>query len=132
MAKKKRDFDKPNWEVTWTTLGRGCWIICCWSPECQKPLGHVIFNALGKSRQTKKVRIEVLSSFTEPFARRTGVRTYLNEKLFQYWKPDVITTMSGTRYGEPWMKARGYQISSEFGGWFVTKEAFEASTKPPV
>lgn len=85
-----------------TPFGQSMYI--CYVPAYFAPVGFVW--GIGDSRRV----FEVAGSYTEPWARRHGVRTRINEAIFRDYL--VIRTNYGSpEGGGAFMKAQGYKFS---------------------
>src|SRR5207237_874484 len=74
---------KGAW-VTWAAIGFGQMIYVLYVPNHTSPIGFV----WGHGDETRC--FEVYGSFVEPWARRNGVRTRINQTIFEH--ADVIVT----------------------------------------
>lgn len=61
-------------------------------------------------------QIDILFAFVRPGVRRSGVMTYLHEKLRESYPQADFTTNGGTKFGEPWMRKNGYRQRAT-GDW---------------
>lgn len=118
----------PDKELTidWKSIGRGMYLVMAWHDYFAVPVGHVYVRLFGENEVSGKTRVEVYGSYVHPTVRRQGVRTWLQKQLFIHFKPDVITTQSGTEMSSPWMEKVGYVVDALTGVWVCTREAFEA------
>ena len=76
------------------------------------PIGTVYFTFV-------KGEVEVPNTFVMDVFRRNGIRTRINDKLFE-WYPKVkrITSPSDTKDDAAFMKAYGYKKMKD-GSWIV-------------
>jgi len=91
----------------------GTMYFCFVSAYCY-PVGFVW--GVGDNRRV----FEVAGSYTEPWARRQGVRTRLNEAILKDYV--VIRTNFGSdEGGAAFMRKQGYQFSKELRCYFLTR-----------
>ena len=81
--------------------------------DYRTPIGTVYF-VIDKGEEMK-----ILNTFVMDIFRRNGIRTRINDKLFE-WYPKVkrITSPSDTKDGAEFMKAYGYKKLKD-GSWVV-------------
>jgi hypothetical protein len=65
-------------------------------------------------------RFESYGRFTPDWARRSGVQAFINKRLFEAY--DVISTCSGTKLGEKFLKSSGYKYDLNIQTWYKKKE----------
>src|ERR1700681_3375402 len=95
MAKKKTERPpkiklERAW-VTWAGIGHGIMIYALFQPDYPCPLGLVWGIGWGGSGKKKYGTFEVFGSFIAQFARRSGVRSRINEEILKTY----IAVMSG-------------------------------------
>lgn len=106
--------------------GRGNTMFTCFNNDIIFPIGFVIGNIYGKGN-SGKTRMEVFQSFVTPWARKQGIRSFINHCIFNDFDVDVICTQNGSEEGgESFMKSVGYTLDEESGIWYITKEKFNA------
>lgn len=116
MKKSKIDHEK-DW-VDRQTIGFGMSIYVLWNRDFAMPLGFV----WGWGNENA---FEVVGSYVLRFARRQGVRTAINEKIFDHFK--VIKTCGGTKEdGLPFLRASGYKYDPNTEQWWKLKKAKRA------
>lgn len=105
-------FDMSKAWVTWTTIGFGVRIYALFGPQFDAPLGFV----WGRAGKGNKNSFSVLGSFVQPWARRQGVRSRINEEIFK--QVEVIRSAHGSPDGAAFMRANGYKFSPEADLWW--------------
>jgi hypothetical protein len=93
-----------------------------------KQLGITVGMVLGKPSFDKKGKgsyFYVQMSYVNSWARRHGVRTLINKKLFEEYK--AIVTGSGTQDGMKFMKASGYKRDDIFG--LILRKSNDCTTR---
>jgi hypothetical protein len=110
---------KPNlatcW-VTWVSVGFGIDIWCLFDKGRPAPVGLVWGIAHGGKKQS----FHVYGSYVHEWARRQGVRTRINQAIFEHY--DVIVTGGGSKDGgEAFLKAAGYKSHPATGQWFLER-----------
>lgn len=114
--KKPKKIDLEGSWVTWATIGFGLRIYCLFTPDSPAPKGFCWGYALGG----KKTKFLVHGSYVIPWARRSGVRTRINEQILRHCP--VIQTFSGSRQGgAAFMRARGYRYSAAQDTWSLVR-----------
>lgn len=68
-------------------------------------------------------RIEILNIYVDDRLRRCGLGRYLHDGLIRFYPSRVIVSHSGSKLGEPWMKAVGYKLTP--AGWEYRKHLKE-------
>jgi len=95
---------KPKMDGAWVSyvaIGFGQMMWFCYVPNCIAPIGFVWGWATGKG-------FHVAGSFVQPWARRNGVRSRINDAIFQHYR--VISTSSGSKEGgKQFLKAKKYK-----------------------
>lgn len=105
--------------VTWKEVGSGVTLLYVFAENWTCPLAHVWGRHVGGDSS----KFDVLHSYTLPFARRCGLRTLINDSIFEKFKVDVIITAKGSNDGgSQFMKGYGYKRNKELGLWYITKE----------
>jgi hypothetical protein len=120
MPSKKQEwtFNKERAWVTWVVIGFGISVYALFVPDQTTPIGLV----WGETYRTEKKSIfHNHGSFVQPWARRQGVRTKLNEEILKQF--DVIETGQGSKEGGlAFLKASGYKQSKVTGAWQLTRK----------
>ena len=115
-------FEPEDPYVTWTELHGGITYVYAVARNWHCPLSHVWGLVTGGEKE----RFETLHSYTLPFARRQGLRTLINDVIFDKLKVDVITSGDGTGEGGlGFMNSYGYQLHDPTGTWYVTKKMWK-------
>jgi hypothetical protein len=101
--------------VTWARIGLGQTIYALYVPNYYFPVGVVWGVGDGNGC------FRVGGSFVQPWARRHGVRTRINQTIFEHW--DVIHTASGTAKegGLQFLKASGYKWHKQARIFYLAK-----------
>ncbi len=120
---KPEKIDVANLDIHTCLLFRGLRFLCAFDPDCAGPIAWIFFYWSGDDDHSYA---EIVDSWVKPSYRRQGVRSKMNEFLFEHWKADGIVTCLGTeKYGEPFMKATGY-VQDGLGRWMLTRAVWEA------
>jgi len=113
---KKTEKWKPEIErawVTWATIGFAHTIYVLYVPNHQSPVGIVWGWGRGD-------RFETAGSFVPVWARRFGVRSKINETIFQHFKS--ISTLHGSKEGgAAFLKARGYKRNEDLDLFYLRR-----------
>lgn len=111
-----------EWWVVHHKIGQGVTAIFCFWTHNTAPVG-VVYTILYGPGNTKKQRAEILGSYVVPWARRLGVRSRINDYLFNYLDCHTIVTQSGSREGgKAFMQNSGYVLDEKLGIWTLTKQ----------
>jgi hypothetical protein len=101
--------------VTWARIGFGQFIFALYVPNYGWPIGFVWGMGHGEGKDS---RFDVAGSFVQPWARRCGVRTRLNEEIFKLFA--VIASNHGSKSGGlAFMKASGYKRDRSANMWVL-------------
>lgn len=99
--------------VTWAAIGFGQRIYALYVPNHAYPIGLVWGVPEGKCFQ-------VAGSFVEPWARRCGVRSRLNETIFTHF--ETLYTGSGSKEGgRQFMRAKKYRRSAALDCFYLQR-----------
>lgn len=129
---KKLDVQIDRCWVTCNGIGFGVTQFTCFSPIAINPVGLVWAVSMGPGNAGKS-RVETYHSYTVPWARRQGVRTLINRKIFEDHGVDVITTQQGSEDGGlAFLRASGYRLDRATGIWSLTKRAWQRRTRRPA
>lgn len=126
-----REFEPDRLSVTWTQdYVRGIAVLFCFGENFSGPLGliwgiHIAGNQKGRST------FLVYHSYVLDIARRHGVRSRLNQALFEDWDISQVFSPAATDEGAAYMRAAGYTEDSVTGMWVLTRETWEATKNPP-
>lgn len=114
-----KKFKPEDPKVLFTELENGVFQVYATTKNWHCPLAFVWGLHTGGDAN----RFDVLHSYTFPFARRCGLRTLINDKIFIMFDVDVIMSGDGTdKGGLAFMKNYGYELHKPTGHWFVTQE----------
>lgn len=117
--KKKTEW-KPELEqafVTWAPIDRGQLIYVLYVPNHMSPLGFVWGRISGEGREST---FETYGSFVPDWARRFGVRTRINQAIFEH--VSTITTKHGNKEGGlAFLKGSRYKWDRNVHCWYLTK-----------
>ena len=103
---------KGAW-VTWAQIGIGQLIYALYVPNHTAPIGFVWGHSQGEQFCTS-------GSFVQPWARRFGVRSRINNEIFTHFA--VITTVSGSKEGgKQFLKASGYRWSKPMRCFYLER-----------
>jgi len=112
---------KPEIEkawVTWVSIGFGQMLYACYVPNNPFPIGFAWGSAA--NHDGKYSSFHVAGSFVPTWARRRGVRTRINQAIFEHHY--LITTVSGSKDGGlKFLKAAGYRYSKQTGLWYLRR-----------
>ena len=121
MRNDKWKPEMANAWVTWVRIGFGQLIYLLYVHNHTLPIGLVWGYAEGK-------RFIVGGSFVQPFARRQGVRTRINDAIFEHLS--VISTSAGSKEGgRAFLKARGYRFDKRMKCFFLQRPKRAAKRK---
>ena len=119
-------WEAENPSVVKTELQGGITYLYVVAENWHCPLAHV----WGIITAGEKERFEMLHSYTMPFARRQGLRSLINDWIFEELSIDVIISGDGTgEGGMGFMKKYGYELHEPTGNWFITKEMTRLDNK---
>jgi hypothetical protein len=104
--------------VTWAQIDRGLGMYICYVENHTSPVGFVWGRLAG---QGAKSTFETCGSYVPTWARRFGVRSRINETIFQHAATTIITRHGSTEGGMAFLKARGYKWDSNTNYWFLKK-----------
>lgn len=101
--------------VSWAKMGFGQIIYVLYVPNHLFPVGFVW--GVGDANRCFRSG----GSFVQPWARRNGVRTRLNETIHEHW--DVIHTTGGAKEGGglAFLKATGYKWHKQARLFYLPK-----------
>ena len=126
MSTEEWKFKPSKPWVTWKVIGSGITLLYVFAENFTCPLAHVWGIHVGGDKN----RFDVLHSYTLPFARRCGLRTLINNVIFEKFQVGVIITTEGTDDGgSQFMKSYGYKRNKELGVWYITKEMRETKSE---
>lgn len=104
--------------VDHATIGFGFHIYACFSRRHPAPVG-LVWGICGADGP--RVRFDVFGSFVQPWARRRGVRTLIQQELLKTY--DVVATLGGSDSGgAAWMKAFGYRRDRQAMQWVYVRQ----------
>ncbi len=124
-AKTSFKFDPATAWVDWGEVGFGVWLYTCWAKGSYAPVGLVWGITLGSD--AGKSTFVVYGSFVPPWARRQGVRTFINEAILKH--TDVIASSHGTKEGAAFMKAAGYTTDRDTGLYKLVRHSKKGRAK---
>lgn len=108
-------FDSRKSVVRVVDIPFGFTMYLCWADAYCAPVGFV----WGIAEEHTHGVFEVLGSYVEPWCRRQGVRTRINEAIFKDYP--TIATAAGTEDGEAFMKAKGYRFNAPLHRFFKSR-----------
>lgn len=115
--------------IGWVDLGRGVMQVHAWHPDQVEPVGCVWLIGMGPGNAGKS-RAEVANSFVRPSYQRIGVRSTINDWIFEEFGLDCITTQNGTEEGgRQFMEKWGYRIHKPTGVWYITRRQWRKRRK---
>lgn len=80
------------------------------------PIAHVWVQEINRSTK----HVIVVDSHVRTEARRKGVRSLIQDRILHDF--NIVSSESGTRDGEAWMRAYGYEYDARLGWWTCRKE----------
>jgi len=112
----ENDIGKISWTIDFVATNPGTLQMNIVDSSYPTPIGIMFF------RETYDLSIEVLDTFVTKSYRRKGIRTMMNNILFQnYSNIKKIVTKSGTKSGKAFMKARGYIFDEDNSHWYLLR-----------
>jgi hypothetical protein len=111
---------KPDLEhafVTWAPIDRGQLMYVLYVPNHMSPCGFVWGRISGEGRTST---FETYGSFVQAWARRHGVRTRINQTVFEHVST-IITKHGNKDGGLKFLKARGYRWDDNAQFWYLKK-----------
>lgn len=118
----KRKLKRDRYWVVWNDIGCGITVFHLFCEEFVSPVGTVYAIISGDNQDGKSVA-DITGSHVVEWARRNGVRSKINDVIFETFKVDAIITHSGTKHGKPFMEASGY-VKNEIGQWMLTRKVW--------
>jgi hypothetical protein len=121
MARKSSEWTpemSQAW-VTWARIGIGQIFYVCYVPNHSGPIGFVWGTGHG---DRKEGRFEVSGSYVEPWARRHGVRTFINKTIFTHY-PVIVSNHGSKEGGLAFLKASGYRRSKQLRCWYLERRS---------
>lgn len=115
--------------VSRNQIGFGVTQFSCFSPVAPQPVG-VVWAMCSGPGDAGKSHCEVCESYVLSWARRQGVRSLINEKIFTDYGSDVILTILGSvDGGKAFMLNAGYRLDQSTGLWVLTKRKWKQVAK---
>jgi hypothetical protein len=112
--------DKANFTYEAINLKRGVYQFTAFHPHCTAPIGIVWALGIGDVAF-------IFDSYVPKYARRQGVRTYLNERI-QEWCPKIVTALGSKEGGMAFLKAQNYSKIKELN-WYLKSKKVDKSSK---
>lgn len=112
----------PKGSLTVVEIREGLYLLSLFTRGRSSPVGSVWVSGMGKNAGGKYVCFIENSYVIEP-ERRQGVRTAINDFLFDVWGVDTIVTWTGSkRGGKAFLEASGFVIEPLTGMFVLTKD----------
>jgi hypothetical protein len=111
---------KPELErahITWSPIDRGQIIYVLYVPNHMSPLGFVWGRISGEGSESI---FDTYGSFTHSWARRFGVRSRINQAIFQHVST-IITKHGNKEGGLAFLKSSGYKWDAHCNYWYLKK-----------
>lgn len=119
--------DVDNAWVTWVRIGFGQMMYLLYVPNHAAPIGMVWGMGGGETAKDGRVgRFDVFGSFVQPWARRQGVRSKINDSIFQHFCT-IITSHGSKQGGADFLKAKKYRRNQDLHCWYLVRRKNQPS-----
>lgn len=117
---------KTGW-VSHVTIGFGVDLYTLFIRSSASPVGFVW--GFTNRNPDGVIRFETMGSSTVEWAKRRGVRTRINDALFEEFGVDVIASPGSSESGAAFMRDYGYTYDKPRSTWTITKRQRKRALK---